>query len=204
VRAATFDVENLLDNEGMTTWTGAGEMWINRGSTFHNNFGATFRVQNAAAMDTTSQQGGRFFNEGLFEKTSAGTTRINRTRFDHDGMLEVENGVLDIAGGGTSSAPFFIASGAQVTFGTNSPNQVYTAESGTAFLGDGLLRITGNLTVPSGHSVKSERVQLEGQLTGGGDFIVGNSLAWPSGLQLARRNNRNRNGRHDDDQRRSR
>ena len=178
-----LDTGLLLDNQGLTTWTGEGQLWINGGSVFHNAAGGTFHIQNATIMDTTSQASATFDNDGTLLKTSGGTTRISRTRLENHGLVQIDSGILDVSGGGMSDAPFTIAPGAELLFGTNSPTQLYTVGSGTSFAAGGLLHVTGAVAVASGATASAERLHLEGQLIGPGTLSVSNMLDWTAGSQ---------------------
>ena len=103
-----------LNNHGPATWSGTGIIQLATGAVLSNLAGATFEIQNIAALTNPGSSGGTINNAGIWRKTSAGTSTIANP-FHNSGVVEVEAGALSFTRGGTSSGPF-VAPAAAILF----------------------------------------------------------------------------------------
>jgi hypothetical protein len=164
-----------INNAGTTTWTGAGGLTITDNATFSNT--GTF---NAETDQDIGGNSGTFANAGTFIKTSpggTGTTRIFPT-FNNTGTVTVTTGVLQLAGGGTNSSTFSVASGQTLQFNSST----YTLGTGAALNGSGDYDINGG-SVVNDISLTVVNVTLEktATLSGPGTLTVSTAFNWSTG-----------------------
>jgi hypothetical protein len=172
-----------LNNSGTVTWTGSGQLWLNEGTVLDNADDATFDAQNNAVVDSSIFPPGVLKNEGTWKKTSsAGVTRFERTIFHNAGMVEIETGTVELAGGGTNTGSVNISGGALLDFVAG---QVYTLAAGSSISGDGAARISGVVEIPASVNVPAENVQMPGGLrTGPGTLTISNDLERTGGTMF--------------------
>lgn len=131
-----------LDNAGLATWSGSGNISTTNGAAITNLAGASFSIQND--QNLTVVTGGTiptFANAGALIKTgSAGTTSI-ATAFTNTGSVEVASGTLKLTRGYTQTAGLTKLSGGGLA-GTN--NSTLFSLQGGLLTGTGVL--TGSLS----------------------------------------------------------
>jgi hypothetical protein len=193
-----------LDNAGVATWTGSGTLNSDYDTTWNNLVGATFEVRNSDVAFDGRSGSVRFNNAGIFRKlASTGTTRMVPA-FYNTGMVQVQTGLLSLAGAGVSSGSFSVAAGAVLDFGagafdltTLSPSSSLSGagevrfSSGTVFvLGSygisGLTNVTGGAAqffsgASTGTLALSAGGAGLGMLQAFGDMTVAGRFDWMSG-----------------------
>jgi hypothetical protein len=170
----TFVLDDYtLNNAGTTTWTGTGDLEIMDSALFSNTH--IFNLQTDANIIGNAT----FSNAGTVTKTSpsgTGTTEIDPT-FNNSGTVTVSSGVLNLAGGGTSSSTFTEASGHLLEFIGGS----YTVNTGTTFTGAGTPTVAGG-TVDVNGAVTAARFEVDsGTLNGSGNLTTTSTFTWTGG-----------------------
>jgi hypothetical protein len=189
----TLDTRTV-DNAGTATWTGAG-IAVNNGAVINNLPGGTFNAQAAASLVSLSGIPGMFHNGGTFRKAGGGGQTGVNVEFDNGGLVDVQNGTLQLTGG-VSGGAFTAAAGTTLAF---SGNHTLTPDSSVGGAGNVAFRAgavgvfgtfaPGGATTISGGTVNFVRnVDLaalsftDGTLSGNGDVTVEGPLAWSSGV----------------------
>jgi hypothetical protein len=170
-----------LNHGGTCTWTGTGNFSFSSGA-FNNQPGALFDVQNDRTISdpdgTTSPA--TFHNAGTFRKSVAtGATSFSNVAFHNAGLLELQSGTLNLAGG-TSSGTFDVASASAIlTFAGGT----HTLNSGARLQGPGIVRLaSGGVTLDIAGDVNAVRFEFaNGTLTGTGTFGVTSTFTWSGG-----------------------
>jgi hypothetical protein len=128
-----------INNAGAAVWTtGGGYNWyLSDGAVFTNQTGATFDAQ-ADDRIGVSGSNNRFNNLGTFTRAGAGTSLI-QPPFDNSSPTQVTQGVLQLAGGGSSNGAMAVAGGAALQFGGGA----YTFGSDSSITGDGDVTFSG-------------------------------------------------------------
>jgi hypothetical protein len=135
-----FNTGRTLVNNGLTNLSGDGALTIessggpNPGSLFQNN--GTFNVSGDADISHSDFGGspGRFANAGTFNKSGALTTTEITTQFNNTGTVNVNEGTLQVRGGGSSTGGTFdVDAGAALRFSTIS----YAIDSASLINGAG-------------------------------------------------------------------
>ncbi len=105
-----------LVSTGNTAFRGSGYLYLRSGAEFRNDVGSTFTADSAAGSGGTggdldiagfSGSGQRFDNRGSFLQSGSQLTTV-RTRFDNSGSVTVDNGELELTGGGASTGGSFL------------------------------------------------------------------------------------------------
>jgi hypothetical protein len=102
-----------LNNQGTGTFSGTGTLSLANGAAFNN--GGTFTIMNDEgflASGLTPTIG----NTGTFIKSSSTNTTEIDALFNNSGTVQVNSGTLYLAGGGSSTGSFAVASGATLKF----------------------------------------------------------------------------------------
>jgi hypothetical protein len=106
----------------------------NPGSLFQNN--GTFNATDEADISNNNFGGpaGRFTNAGTFNKSGAGTTTTVSALFNNTGTVNVDQGVLELSGGGTSTGgTIAVDPGANLRFASGT----HTFDNASAITGGG-------------------------------------------------------------------
>lgn len=170
--------ERTINNSGTTTWTGTTDVFgvgSVAGVTFNNLAGGLFEISNDRSF---SGSFGTVFNNRLgaiFRKILGTQVTTFNLIFNNDGLEDVQTGVLQLAGGGTSTGTFNAAAFAETAF-AGGGSGTYYMNAGTAFTGDGLVlganaTVTLNATVPA-----VNYALLLGTLNGAGDLNISNDF----------------------------
>ena len=175
--------QRVLTNAGTATWTGIGGLRLSNGAALNN--AGTFTAQSDASIVWNGGATMQVTNSGTFVKTgTTGTTTFGANiGLANTGTVDVQSGTLTIGGGGASSGTFNTSAGAVISFS----NGTYTLNSGTAFTGAGVSRITGaTLTVSSGAAdtatVTGTLELSSGSLTGSGTLTATTgTVRWTGG-----------------------
>lgn len=150
---------HTIANAGTITWQGTGAILGGDGAQFVNQAGGLFDAQNDATFGYIGFGNGlTFTNAGTFRKSAGtGTTSTASTVFNSSGAVEVNTGILALAGGGTSNGSISAGAAGLVSF-TNP----YTLTGGNIY-GAGGARIGSTVTVAGATAVGS--VAQTGRLT---------------------------------------
>jgi len=174
-------LSRVLENAGVMTYAGGGLQYgalENAAGTISNLAGGMFTVEGEADAGSFWQHGSHAFNNaGTFVHTGAGTTLFNGVTFNNNGgTVQVDEGLVQLAAGGSFSGESILVSGTlQLTGGT-----VAVADQ-TSITGDGVLEVAGgSLTVAGAASL--DRLTLSGgTLTGTGELTLMGESSWTSG-----------------------
>ncbi|MBL0921183.1 MAG: hypothetical protein IBJ10_03530 [Phycisphaerales bacterium] len=140
--AAKALTSRTLINDGLTVWT-EGEWWVS-GASIENNghFIADAALGMLTGLGFSLPAGTNFNNHGVFTKSGAAEARLlagsTPFRFNNHGLVEVDQGVLALLGGGDHSGSFAVASGGLLRFSGE-----HTLSSGASIAGAGELSIVG-------------------------------------------------------------
>jgi hypothetical protein len=120
---------------------------------------------------------GEVYNGGIWRKTGDGTTRIFSQEFNNAGTVELQAGVFELHGGGTTSAGgrYEIAAGA--TLGLRNS---YRFSGDTVVSGAGLAEATGGVLTLE-NAVAFSRLALAGNATLAGTHQFSGHLLWTTG-----------------------
>ena len=181
-----FDSRNIV-NRGTVNWQ-LGYLRAGHGSVFTNAAGGTFNDQNASGYTVHNPFGGTFtfVNDGNYVRNVGGTTSYD-TPFNNNGVVNLQQGDIQIRQGGTMSATSVVnaAAGTNLYF-TND----YTLLSGSQFSGAGNVSQTGGtLTV---ETLKAAAFTWSaGNWNGAGTSIIDRGTT----LNMASGNNKDFDGR---------
>jgi hypothetical protein len=186
---ATFSATNVtnalntasFDNYGLATLTNSSFVFYNN-ATLTNESNATFNFDTAGSFYGT----GTFVNAGTLNASQTSGTLEFAVPLNNasSGSVNVTTGTLVLGGGGTSSGPWDVSSGATLNFTAG-----YTFNTGSAWDGSGIYTITSSyytapVVVSAGltltpttlqMAVNESNLEIDGAITipAGGDFLVG-------------------------------
>ncbi len=181
-----------LNNAGVITWTGSGNLTGSNGSILNNQAGATFDAQNDAHVT-----GGLTFNNlGTFKKSAGIAVTGLEVNFNNAGAVLVQAATLNL-NAGTSTGTFTVAGGATLNFAGGTHN----LENGASLTGAGTVSFTGATvnfdgtvtsaallnfaggTVSFNSAATTTRANLVpgGNITGPGDLTITDTLNWTGG-----------------------
>ena len=192
-------LNSVLNNGGVVNWQGNGDLTAGANGysqlvVITNRASGVFNVLNDRTLASADMGYGapafRFDNDGTLTKTnSSGTNAVNGVNFNNAGLMNVQSGVVNFNGSGTSVGEFRTASGTAIYFASG--NYVWDKAN---FSGSGAVRVTG--TVGTSGSWTSQTLglvsggNLSGSFTNIGTFLwtggtlSGGSLTMPSGSIL--------------------
>ena len=168
IAAKSLSARNLV-NAGTINWTGTGSINGSLNAVINNQSGAVFDAQSDSSIS-----GLTINNAGLFKKSAGtGTTTVSAT-FNNTGAVQVQNGTLNLGGGGTESGTFDVAPGASINFAGGT----YNFNSGIALTGTGASVLGGATLVIAGDNTFDNWSWTAGTLSGMGTTSVskGNAL----------------------------
>jgi hypothetical protein len=189
----------ILNTAGNTAWTaasGAGQLYMQNGSTINNS--GLWDFQNDSYVYLETGNSNTFNNSGTLQK-SGGTTATTTSgiygsdgTFNNTGHVAAMVGQLNINGGGAGNGTWAASSGAFLTFGsaggngTFAMNGPFTGAGSVIFTGDtenvtGSYNVTGSTTVSGGiaNFLSPATVTSIGALTissGAANFSSGNGV----------------------------
>lgn len=142
----TFDKRKIFAASGSKTYWTSGYLRSGNGGSFVNE--GEFYDRNASGYSIKSGLGGTFTfdNRGLYQREAAHTTYIE-VPFLNSGTINLNQGRMELRGGGTMSATSVVNAAADTTF-VFSDN--YTLLDGAQLLGSGSYRQTGGTLVIDG------------------------------------------------------
>ena len=138
------------NNASTFTWTGAGNLIVNRGGTFNNLAGATFDIRNDATWTRTNGSL-TFINTGMVTKSAGdSTTTIEYPfgAFNNDGEIRIETGMLYVRNqtNSTDTGAWIVEDGARLRF--NLHRRTFTETASLA--GTGTLEFLGGTMINRG------------------------------------------------------
>jgi hypothetical protein len=156
-----------------------GRLTLDNGAVLTNQAGATLTLggSNGVPIFLGTGAPGSVVNAGTITKASAALQTIQPT-LDNRGALEVDSGVLELAGSGTHSGIFALnAAGSELRFGAGTHTL-----NGPTFSGSGLVRVNGaTLDAGAATTIPNPFALQSGTLTGAGDLTLNGALALSGG-----------------------
>jgi hypothetical protein len=142
---------HTIENGGTILCSGAGGLGLNFGAVLTNRSGGLFDVRTAAGL-STSFGVNRFDNTGIFRKSAnTGIATVgssfngSRLSFNNYGVVEIETGTLNLAGGGTHTASSSMTGAGHITFSGGTVNLAGLINvSGSNTFSGGTANLTGN------------------------------------------------------------
>ncbi len=194
--AKTLYVARLV-GAGQGFWTGTGPVVCSYGSIFEND--GTFTVQNDSSFSNNAIGAGSysipsFVNNGLFIKTNGANTTLfdsanGGVGFNNQGTVNVQSGILTLAGGGNdAAAAFTVAAGSQIDLSAGPHN--FTSGP-INFNGPGLIRLfsAGSLSLDNVmvnfNTAPIFEVDPGGIVNGTGTFGGTGTFNWTGGVIAA-------------------
>jgi YD repeat-containing protein len=105
-----------LTNRGSAVWAG-GSFTQADASTVNNASHASFDIQDD--LTWYSDSASTFANAGKLTKSAGSSSATIEATFDNTGMIDVESGTLDLAGGGSAAGNVFLNSATALQYGGN-------------------------------------------------------------------------------------
>jgi archaellum component FlaF (FlaF/FlaG flagellin family) len=134
-----------LENGGTLVWRGSGDVHLNSGAVITNRPGALFEVQSSGQFVPLSTAN-QIDNAGNFRKSASGAMTLpNALPFNNQGTVEIQAGVLSLAGGGAHTGTFEVPTGTTLSLAGT-----HNASSGSSFIGGGALTVSGGTANLSG------------------------------------------------------
>lgn len=168
--------QRTLNNAGLATYTGTGQLALNQSAVWNNLPGSTFVIQNTAPIGFTAAPAGTFNNQGTLRKTSPGTSNIS-IALNNDGIIEVQTGTLTASGGGTSNGDFDVAPSSTITL-----NGTHAINVGMSLSGAGTLSVVGGTTTFTDAPSGSGNMTITGGIANFNGTGILNSLSLIGGL----------------------
>lgn len=186
----------ILDNGSTATWTGTGSLSVSNGAALNNLAGALFDLQSDVTLAGSVFGGStRLTNAGTLRKSAGNGTATFGLLFDNSGRVEVQAGMLRLAGG-TAGGSFVVAAGTTLDFGGNTTLNgsssvtgagTVSFSNGTTTVG-GAYNLSGTTRVVGGTASLNQNATSTGTLTlsggslaGLGDITVTGMLTWTGG-----------------------
>lgn len=190
----------VIENRGSLVYSG-DNVFFNVGATgtgrIVNAVGATWEVQGEADISHSTNGTNGFENAGLLRKTGGGTTSFTSSiSLTNTDSIQIENGTLQLQGGGTNPGAIVMSSGTVLRLSGGTFNHEASAsmtgnvnllvEGATVNLLEGIasgtsLTLSAGVVVASIHQPLSNLTQSGGTLTGSAILTVTGSLVWTGG-----------------------
>lgn len=174
----------LVNTAGTAHWTGTGRIVAFGGGRINNS--GLFEVQSdATASFCCYHPLGLFHNQstGIFRKTAGpGQTVFSEVQFNNDGLVEVLQGSLILAAGGSGSGAFTNASNASIKF-TGGTMVLNSSSNNNAIAGFTRIEPGAILTLNGPHSIPAgSKFELAGGVVNGSGSLTGpGTFEWSSG-----------------------
>jgi hypothetical protein len=114
----TLDGRTLNNGNGTTTstatWSGTNDLYLQDGAVFNNQLHSTFNISNDQTISTGLGTNGTLKNSGTVNES--GQTHVEAA-LTNSGTVNVNAGLLNASGGGSSGGTFYVAAFAQLDFG---------------------------------------------------------------------------------------
>ncbi len=205
VSTSKYLYQRTLNNNGLALMnsTGTGYLYMGNHSTFNNNLGAVFDIENNDSIlyaNGTNQA--NFNNVGTVKKSGgAGTSTLSSGSllFNNDGAVQVLTGTLSLDGGGASEGTFTMSSQATLRF--NGGN--HTLQPGSSLTGSGNLtfnagavniagvcnmagitNVTGGTVNFNSNATSASTNLINGTIGGSGIYTVTDTLNWSGGYMV--------------------
>lgn len=167
-------------NEGATTWS-SGRLYMGNG-TFTNKGSFTLNRESGVADSRSLTGTNAFNNEGSFTKTGNGDALFRLDggasyTFNNSGTVDVQQGTLQLLGGGSHSGDFAGAAGAALQFAGN-----HTFAAGADISGGVNVTLAGTVEIAESVTWSTTGVTtLNGTVTGAGNWDVSGPWSWTGG-----------------------
>ena len=139
------------DNNGTINWdpTNSNDLTISSTFTLHNKSGANFNLDNSANSGAAILGGGIITNTGTTTLNSTLTPTLINPQFDNVGTVTVTQGDLQLAGDGTDTGSYTVASSQTLTFsgGTRVIDGDISGSGTVNFSGGTLSTTSSNLSI---------------------------------------------------------
>src|SRR5207244_1698547 len=119
-------LNGTLEVAGTATYSGQSFLygWSSQtpGASIHVLAGGSFAVTGEGDFQDWASVGGHsFINEGTFTKSGVGTTTqfTNGVAFNNSGTVKLQEGTLQLLGGGSDNQPVALPSGTTLSLGSN-------------------------------------------------------------------------------------
>ena len=171
-----------LNIAGTATQSGVNsQVFLVSGATVNIQVGGVYDLQNDQGIFFGGGTASTVNNAGTFQK-SAGTGTGNITHLgmlNNTGAIAALTGTLSLASGGTNSGSFTAATGATISFASNT----FTLNAGTSFSGAGTVAIpSATLTLAVDITVNTANFTLSGgTINGSGNLTVATVMNWTAG-----------------------
>ena len=190
----------MVNHSGTAVWTGSGNILARNGAVFNNLPGALFDVRNNQSFYFNANGGmPNFNNMGTLQKTAGTGTSIFDVNVNNSSLMDAQTGVIRLTRGGTSNGDYLVADAAEIDFGSRTHN--VTLGATRSISGAGTIRFSGASVTLAGDgtydpaataisggeaefNLDATSVTLDisgGDLSGGGTFIVGQTMNWTGG-----------------------
>ena len=168
--------QRTFNNSGAGTWS-AGSVQVGQGATFNNNGSLNNTFDGNYTFNLGGTAGATFNNPGQFTKSGGtGTTSIGAV-FNSSGIVSVNSGTLNLAGGGTSSGGFNLGAAGTLSFTAN-----HTLSAGSSIGGAGAVTVTGATVTLNGAyntgstTVSSGNLNMVPSAVAGGKVLITKAL----------------------------
>ena len=170
-----------LDNAGTINLTNGSNSFRLYYSTIQNNSGGVFDLQNDGSAFLNIYGSGSFVNNAgaTLRKSSTGVSDFNAP-LTNDGVVDVQNGALNLTGGGVSAGNFNVGNSATLLF-----NNAFTLNSGATLTGGGVFQLANTLMI-NGAISSPQNFEFDGgtlSIATGATFSItsGRTFTWNSG-----------------------
>jgi RHS repeat-associated protein len=192
-----------LTNAGTVHWTGGGTLSLADGAKLTNAADATFEVRAGVtlARDSSSSTGAESFqNEGTLVHDAANGWSYFDVPLANSltGLIAVDNGMVQVRGGGASAGDFQVASGGTLDFYGDS----YALTADSHVTGAGMVAFSTLVTVDghyaldgqslfqygtavfNGNATTANAVLSYGEVSGTGNLTITQALDWTGGQMI--------------------
>ncbi|MBI2926300.1 MAG: hypothetical protein HYY24_11420, partial [Verrucomicrobia bacterium] len=168
----------VLENAGTLVVSG-GTVFFNQsnlggGAVINNLAGAVLEAQGEVDFSHNFESPGSAINNaGIFRKTGGGETRLSSSTvaLNNSGTVSVESGTLRLEAGGVHSGGWEVVSTGTLVLAGGT----HTFNAGTAFQGDGTLRIQTPVTLATDIDLGGLQVVFESSASVAGVFQISNT-----------------------------
>lgn len=156
-----LDGRTITNSAATIAWSSASNSLTLKNSASIAN-GGTFAISSNGGTIDTDGSATSFVNSGTFNENNILGTFVMKPAFNHSGSLNVSS-ILDLQGGGTSSANFNLMAGATSIWFSTPAASTYTMNSGTSITGGSVLfKGPGTVLTDTALSMPSTSVTLMG------------------------------------------
>jgi hypothetical protein len=178
--ATSLDTRQLI-NSGTITLAGASNLVARNGATVTNQAGAVFDIQSNNSLVLFAGSQASFNNAGTLRKSNGSglsTIGVTLSNMGPTGIVSVQTGTLNLAGGGNSTGNFAVDGGAILGMPSGS---TFTLQPGASETGAGTLQVSGG-TLTAADDVSVQNLTLSsGTVNGAGNLTLTGTSTWSGG-----------------------